>query len=140
MVAKERVRQFIRHVNKERGTTVILTTHDLEDINRLCERVIMIDRGKLIFDGLLETLVERFGGPRQLVVELEEEYGDVSLPGIDILSRDGMRVTYAVPPDGLSQVMAALSSKLRWADLSLKEPDVESTVRRIYEGRSAVAG
>ena len=62
VVAKERMRQFIRHVNRERGTTVLLTTHDLSDVEKLCERVIIIDHGKLLYDGALSTLRDRFGG------------------------------------------------------------------------------
>ena len=56
VVAKERIRGFIRQMNRERGTTVILTTHDLGDVEKLCERVIMIDHGRLMFDGALDEL------------------------------------------------------------------------------------
>ena len=78
VVAKERIRQFIQSINRERGVTVILTTHDLGDVEKLCERVMMIDRGRLLFDGLLSTLRERFGGERELVVDLADDYDDVS--------------------------------------------------------------
>ncbi len=71
VVAKERIREFIRTINRERGTTVILTTHDLGDVEKLCERVIMIDHGKIMFDGALETLRRRFGEGRILVVDFE---------------------------------------------------------------------
>ncbi|MGE5603521.1 MAG: ABC transporter ATP-binding protein, partial [Nitrososphaerales archaeon] len=71
VVAKERIREFIRTVNRERGTTIILTTHDLGDVEKLCERVIMIDRGKIMYDGALETLRRRFGEGRVLVVDFD---------------------------------------------------------------------
>ena len=71
VVAKERIREFIRAINRERGTTIILTTHDLGDVEKLCERVIMIDHGKIMFDGALETLRRRFGEGRVLVVDFE---------------------------------------------------------------------
>ena len=77
VIAKERIRQFIRAINRERGVTVILTTHDLVDVQKLCERVMMIDRGRLLFDGSPRVLVERFGGERQLVVDFAAEDGDV---------------------------------------------------------------
>ncbi|MCA9998151.1 MAG: ATP-binding cassette domain-containing protein, partial [Anaerolineales bacterium] len=64
VVAKERIRQFIRHVNRERGTTVLLTTHDLSDVQKLCDRILIIDRGKLLYDGSLDALQTRFGGQR----------------------------------------------------------------------------
>ncbi len=74
VVAKERIRQFIQTINRERGTTVILTTHDLSDIEKLCERVMIIDHGKLLFDGRLAALLERFGGKRALVLEFAQPY------------------------------------------------------------------
>ena len=70
---EERIRGFITHINRDRDTTVILTTHDLSDVEKLCERVMIIDRGKLLFDGQLETLRNRFGGKRELVVDLNGE-------------------------------------------------------------------
>ena len=72
VVAKERVREFLTEVNSERGVTVLLTTHDLDDIERLCSRLLVIDHGRLIYDGDLDTLKQRYGGERMLVVDLEE--------------------------------------------------------------------
>lgn len=135
VLAKERIREFIASVNHEKKTTVILTTHDLGDISRLCRRVMMIDRGKILFDGPLNDLVERYGGERQLVVDLAEDYADVNLSGARIIHREGRKVTYAFKPNGggVAGLMTELSGRFRWEDMSLREPDVESTVRRIYE-------
>jgi ABC-2 type transport system ATP-binding protein len=66
--------------------TVILTTHDLGDVEKLCERALMIDRGRLLFDGALATLRERFGGERELVVDLDD-YEDVSVAGAAVASQ-----------------------------------------------------
>ena len=60
VVAKERIRQFIQHINRERGVTVLLTTHDLSDVERLCERVMILDHGRVLYDGTLGDLNERF--------------------------------------------------------------------------------
>lgn len=81
VVAKDRIRQFIQRVNRQRGATVILTTHDLSDVEKLCERVMIIDHGKLLFDGQLETLRQRFGGERALVVDFAEDYEEVPVEG-----------------------------------------------------------
>jgi ABC-2 type transport system ATP-binding protein len=81
VVAKECIRQFILHINRERGTTVILTTHDLSDVEKLCARVMIIDHGKLLFDGTLDTLRERFGGKRELIVDFAQEYTSVEVEG-----------------------------------------------------------
>jgi ABC-2 type transport system ATP-binding protein len=135
VVAKERIRQFIRDVNRERGTTVILTTHDLADVARLCERVMMIDHGKLLFDGKLAELIARFGGERELVVDFAEPYSDVAIEGARIASHDGLRVTYRFSRETAtaSDLIGRLSAHYRLQDVSVREPDIEATVRRIYE-------
>ena len=137
VVAKERIRQFIRHVNRERGTTVILTTHDLSDVEKLCERVMMIDHGHLLFDGQLEALRQRFGGERELVVDFAEDYPDVSVEEARIVERDGLRVTYRFTRGAVtaSTLIGRLSARYRLLDLSVREPEIEDTVRRIYEER-----
>jgi len=141
VVAKERIRRFIQSINRERGVTVILTTHDLGDVEKLCERVMMIDRGRLLFDGLLSTLRERFGGERELVVDLADDYGDVAVDGATVVAREGRRVTYhfgaRCSADGLtaSDLIARLSGRFRIGDLSVREPEIEATIRRIYEER-----
>ncbi|NPV08680.1 MAG: ATP-binding cassette domain-containing protein [Anaerolineae bacterium] len=137
VVAKERIRRFIGHVNRDRGTTVILTTHDLSDVERLCRRVMMIDRGRLLFDGPLEELTRRFGGQRELVVNLSEDYERVEVEGAVLVSREGARATFRFSPEEISasDLIARLSARYRLADLSVREPQIEATVRRIYEER-----
>jgi ABC-2 type transport system ATP-binding protein len=137
VVAKERIRQFIRHVNRERGTTVLLTTHDLSDVERLCERVMIIDRGRLLYDGPLDDLRSRFGGRRELVVDFAEEYVDVSVDGAEVVERAGLRAAYRFDRGAVtaSDLIGRLSLRYRIADLSVREPDIEDTVRRIYEER-----
>ena len=135
VVAKERIREFIQHLNRERATTVVLTTHDLTDVERLCDRVLMVDHGRLLFDGALEALRQRFGGERELVVDLAEDYPEVAVEGAHVAARDGRRVTYRFARDGLtaSALIGRVSERFRLLDLSVREPDIESTVRRIYE-------
>jgi ABC-2 type transport system ATP-binding protein len=135
VVAKERIRQFIKHINKERNTTVILTTHDHSDVERLCKRVIILDEGKLLFDGLLESLSTRFGGYRQLIVDLAERYDEVEIEGASVTEREGMRVTYQFNRESItaSELIGRLSDRYRIRDLQVREPHIEATVRRIYE-------
>jgi ABC-2 type transport system ATP-binding protein len=135
VVAKERIRGFIRRMNAEREVTVILTTHDLGDVERLCPRVLMIDHGKLLYDGAPQSLVARFGGERELVADLAEDYADVALPGARVAGRDGRRVVYRFHRDEVSasELIGRLSERYRVDDLALREPAIEDTVRRIYE-------
>ena len=135
VVAKERIRRFIRSINRERGATIILTTHDLGDVQKLCERVMMIDHGKLLFDGPPGELLSRFGGERELVVDFAQDYGDVSVEGARVAQRDGRRVTYRFARGAISasELIQRLSAAYRIEDLSVQEPQIEDTVRRIYE-------
>ncbi len=140
VVAKERIRQFIRHINRERGVTVLLTTHDLSDVEKLCERVMIIDHGRLLYDGQLAALRDRFGGKRELVVDFAEDEGaaaDLSVDGATIIERDGPRVVYSFGRETISAsgLISLLSARYRIRDLSVREPDIEDTIRRIYEER-----
>jgi ABC-2 type transport system ATP-binding protein len=137
VVAKERIRQFIKHINKEKGTTILLTTHDLADVQKLCDRVLIIDQGRLLFDGQLETLQERFGGKRELVVDLAEPYADVSVVGAEVVERENGRTLYQFDRQTIaaSELIGRLSAQYRIHDLAVREPDIEATIRRIYEER-----
>lgn len=137
VVAKERIREFILHINRTRGVTVILTTHDLSDVEKLCERVLIIDRGKLLYDGSLETLRLKFGGKRLLTVDLAESYPQVDIAGAEVVARDSLKVIYAFERGNLtaSELIGRVSARFRIRDLQVSEPDIESTIRRIYEER-----
>jgi ABC-2 type transport system ATP-binding protein len=137
VVAKERIRRFIQHINRDRGTTVILTTHDLSDVEKLCERVMIIDRGRLLFDGHLADLQHEFGGQRQLVVDLAQDYPEVEVEGAQVVERHDRRVTYQFERGTMtaSALIGRLSTQYRILDLAVREPDIETTVRRIYEER-----
>ena len=135
VVAKERIRQFITHINQARGTTVLLTTHDLSDVEKLCHRVMIIDHGKLLYNGRLNTLQEKFGGKRELVVDFAEPYQDVSTNHATVVDHDGLRVTYQFERQTISAstLIGQLSNQFRIQDLAVREPDIEATIRRIYE-------
>jgi ABC-2 type transport system ATP-binding protein len=135
VVAKDRIRQFIRHINRSHGTTVILTTHDLSDVEKLCERVLIIDHGRLLFDGKLETLRARFGGKRQLLVDFAEDYAQVAVEGAEITAREGSRFTFEFNRHvtSASELIGLISRNYRIRDLEVREPDIEATIRRIYE-------
>lgn len=133
VVAKERIRAFIREINAQRGVTVILTTHDLGDVEKLCKRVLIIDHGKLLFDGPLSELQGRFGGERELTVDFSEEYSDVSLNGAVVVAREGLRVTYRFRETSASELIQKLVARYKIVDLTVREPEIETTVRRIYE-------
>ena len=137
VVAKERIRQFIQHINAERGTTVLLTTHDLADVQRLCQRVMIIDRGKLLYDGRLQSLQDQFGGKRELVVDFAEDYKTVAVEGATVVEHQDSRATYQFERGEISAsaLIGRISNQYRVQDLAVREPDIEATIRRIYEER-----
>ena len=135
VVAKEQVRQFLRQVNAERQVTVILTTHDLNDVEQVCQRLIIIDSGKIIYDGGIDDLKKRYGKTRMLIVDLAQAYSDIQLEGVDLTRRDGNRIWLAFDRDTISasEVIAQLTGRYEIQDLTISEPEIEEIVRRIYE-------
>ncbi len=135
VVAKERIREFIRAINLERSTTIILTTHDLSDVQKLCSRAMIIDHGKLLFDGQLADLQYKFGGQRRLIVDFEETPQHLEINGAKVIHQDGSRITFEIHKNArVPDVIASISGAYSIRDLSLQEPEIESTIRRIYEG------
>jgi ABC-2 type transport system ATP-binding protein len=134
VVAKTRVREFLASVNREHGTTVLLTTHDLGDIERLCRRLIVLDRGHVIYDGDLGALKVRYGPERTLVVDLEEPAPPLEIEGTRVVRVEGARQWLRFRRDEVSaaRVTAAVAERARLVDLALEEPDIEDVVRRIY--------
>jgi len=139
VVEKEAIRDFIRRINEERGTTIILTTHDLADVERLCRRIVLIDRGTLIYDGGVEHIKEQYGTHRTLVVTFTEHQEHPHLAGADVESNEATVTRFrfdrrAVRAD---QLIREATERYEIRDVTLEEPDLESIIRRIYvEGYS----
>ncbi|BAD41649.1 ABC transporter ATP-binding protein [Symbiobacterium thermophilum] len=137
VVAKERIRDFIRTINRERGVTVILTTHDMQDIEKICERMILIDHGRVIYDGPVAQIKERFGKHRTLVVDLEPNgpVVDVAVEGAELVRRDGHRIWLRFNRDELSasELIARVSARCAIRDLTVEEPEIEGIIARIYQ-------
>lgn len=141
LIVKERIREFIKQQNLENGTTVILTTHDLGDIEELCQRVIIIDKGKLIYDGPITTIKDRFGKYRTITFETFEPIEQFRLPrGAEtminghnaqerkiILRFDRTQTT-------ATKVVQDVMEQFEVQDFSLAEPSLSSIVKQIYEG------
>ena len=134
VVAKEAIRDFISTMNRERGTTVILTTHDLADVERLTRRIILIDDGTVIYDGLLAQLREEYGTHRTLVVTLAENYPEVEIEGAQMNGRDGnvVRLRFNRHEVTAELLIRRVLDGYRITDISLEEPDIDAIVRRIY--------
>jgi len=134
VVAKEAIREFIGTMNRERGTTVILTTHDLADVERLTRRILLIDEGTVIYDGSLAKLRDEYGTHRTLVVTLAETYPEIDVPGTTLDRREGNVVHLRFDRRDVSAeaLVRRVLDTYRITDISLAEPDIDEIVRRIY--------
>jgi ABC-2 type transport system ATP-binding protein len=133
VVSKGRLREFLRALNAERGTTLLLTTHDLQDIEALCDRVIVIDHGTSVYDGSLAGLHARGGSTRTLVVDLVDEAPPVEVPGATVRRIEGPRQWLSFPADAsAAPIVAAVAAAYDVADLSIQEPDIEDVIRELY--------
>lgn len=135
VVAKEKMRTFIQEINKERNVTVILTTHDMEDIEKLCKRMVLIDHGQKVYDGEILAVKERFGKMRTLVVDLEEAQEPLYVKGGELCKQEGNRhwIKFNGTDISASELITQISQTHNIKDLTVEEPDIESIISRIYQ-------
>jgi len=141
IVSKARVRDFLAQLNRERGVTTLLTTHDLSDIERLCPRMVIIDRGRVLYDGGTAEIAARFGAERTLVVDLAETRPPLHLARGSVVRTDGPRqwIRFRSEEMTAAALIAAISEQAQLVDLSIEEPDIEEVVRRVYTGETVLA-
>lgn len=133
VVSKGRLREFLRRLNAERGTTLLLTTHDLQDIEALCRRVVVIDHGTSVFDGSLTDLQASGGSSRMLVVDLVDEGPAISVAGAETQRVEGPRQWLSFPAGAsAAPIVAAVAAAYDVADLSIQEPAIEDVIRDLY--------
>ncbi|MBW5445043.1 ATP-binding cassette domain-containing protein [Cohnella sp. CFH 77786] len=137
--AKHAIRSFIKEMNRLRGVTVILTTHDLDDVEQLCDRLVIVNHGKVVEDGPIDALIGKLTPRRMLVIDLQEPRDDLTHPAAEIVKQEGLKVWYQFEKSRISaaELIADLSRKLPIQDLSVKEPDIEDAIREVYKGPSA---
>ena len=145
LVAKTRIRDFLAELNRSSGVTILLTTHDLADIERLCKRIIVIDRGRLVHDGELAELRSRFAATRQITVDFDETpdlNAVTARQDIRIVNHDGPRVkvefdrtTHSAP-----RVLAIMGEYGNVRDMTIEETAIEDVIRQLYAGSAQRAG
>ena len=137
LLVKERIRDFIKSQCIAKGMTVMLTTHDLGDIEELCKRVIIIDDGRIIYDGPIDTIKKRFGKYREITFETLSTADTLKLPeGAEILSVDDrkVQVRFDRTLSTASKVASSIMNQIDVTDFSLSEPDLGDIVKQIYNG------
>jgi ABC-2 type transport system ATP-binding protein len=140
IVAKTRIREFLATLNREQNVTILLTTHDLADIEHLCKRIVVIDHGTVLYDGALDHLKRKYGARRQLIVDFENDPGDqiqsIRSESVEIIEQEGPRVRLSFDRDVLSatQLLSAAAEIAPVQDMSIEEPAIEEVIRQMYEG------
>ena len=135
VVSKHAVRRFLRNLNRERNTTILLTTHDLSDVEDLCERLVIIDKGSIMHDGPLDEFRERFGTHRTVVVDLIDESIALEIEGAETVRAQGARrwLRFDRRRITAADVIGRVVEQARVRDLTVEEPAVEDLVRELYE-------
>jgi ABC-2 type transport system ATP-binding protein len=140
VTSKQAVRSFLAELGGTGDVTLVLTTHDLADIERLCRRLVVIDHGRVVHDGTIDDLHARYGSRRRLVVDLDTPLPpDFTLPGATLtaIEADRHRVSFALDSVSAGAAVARLVAAVSVRDLSLVEPDIEDVVARLYAAPDA---
>ncbi len=134
VAVKERIRDFIKKMNREENITVMLTTHDIDDIEDLCERIVVLDEGKKIYDGKLNSLVDRFTSRRMIVDIRDGEDFSIDIEGVKEVEKENSTVEIVFDRSVLSasDLMRELLEKYDVIDFQIREPDIGSVVKKIY--------
>jgi len=135
-VSKLAVRDFVKRLNRERGTTVILTTHDMDDIEALCKRIMVIGEGNILSDGSLEDLRATVSSERDLIVDLERE-AEVTDPDARLVHREGHRVHLRFDPRRVSapELISRITARHSVRDLFVENPPIEEIIAQLYRAQ-----
>ncbi|MDO9027190.1 MAG: ATP-binding cassette domain-containing protein [bacterium] len=138
-VSKLAIRDIIGRINREQGVTVILTTHDMDDIETLCRRVIVINQGKIFMDGTLQQLRSLVTTERRLIVDMEDAGAVVSDPDAELIKREGHRVWLRFDPErvAITELINRIAGAHQIRDLFVENPPIEEIIAKLY-GRAAL--
>ncbi|MBB2184677.1 ATP-binding cassette domain-containing protein [Lachnospiraceae bacterium MD1] len=137
VIAKQNIREFIKEMNQE-GTTFILTTHDLEDVEQLARDVIIINHGEKVFDDSIENLRKVLGAKKIVQLTLQRPLKQWDIEGSSLLDKESeLNITVSVDLDQISitDFMARLSDKCAFSDISIKEMPMETIITHIYQSK-----
>lgn len=134
-VSKLAVREFIQRVNRDYKTTVILTTHDMDDIEALCQRVIVIGKGKILFDDKVDALRKVMTEERRLTIDFSTEKEDMKIPGAKLLKYENGKGVYGFNPEKskASELIKYAASNYAVEDILVETASIEEIIAELYE-------
>ena len=134
-ISKLAVRDFIKEINTEFGTTVILTTHDMDDIEALCTRIIVIGKGQILYDGHMQGLREMVTTERKLIVDFSSEVRRPELDDARLIETDGMKATFYFDPTKVkaSELIKICASKYEVEDVLVHPVSIEEIIAKLYK-------
>lgn len=135
---QRRIRRFFAQYNQREGATVLLTSHYMADVVALCKRVIVIHHGQILFDGDLDSLVQRFSTHKRLVIKPEDQRSDLSPYG-EVVSQDSGSLVLLVPRDEVPRATARLLAEVPIIDLTVEEPPIEDVIETVFAGGESEA-
>ena len=134
IVAKKQLHKFIKKINKEFGTTFIITTHDMGDIEKLCERIIIINTGTIVYDGLLKDLSKKFSNKKLITVTFEEKVSVRVPKRCNVISKTPYELKFEIELKGkMDPFVTKLINEYPFEDITISEPDIEEIIREIYK-------
>ena len=138
-VAQKQVRSFLKEVNKTKGTTILLTSHYMEDIKSLCKRCVVVKSGEKIYDGETDALFERYQKYKKMTLSLEHNIRISLPPECEIVEENGYKLIFFIPKEQAQIVLKLLMEYPELRDISIEEEEIGSVVERIYRDTKAVA-
>lgn len=133
---KEKIRLFINEINKTKHTTVILTTHDMNDIDAVCNRIITINEGQLIYDGSIDQFKQSFSTGHKLIVEFTTTQPQINDPRLKLIDSNENQFTFLINKDeiSMSDAISSLATTNNIIDLKISEPNIEEAVKSLFRG------
>jgi len=135
IVAKDHIREFLRTVNREKKVTIILTTHDMKDIEAICPRILVVNKGNLVYDGTVASLRQTLGNEQQVTIDFRHDPGEVDVEGLTLIEDEGVRKTFLTSRGGTAvfELISRMAQRYPVEDVSLEGADIDSVIRRLYQ-------
>lgn len=136
IIGKETIRNFIKELNEQDKVTMIFTTHDMQDIEQTCNRIIIIDKGSLMYDGSLQEIRSKYGTSRRLIAEFNEETAVAPIKNVIIEDLKDRKASFTFDNNivDVNKLMHEVLEKYSVHDVTVAEPEIESIIQKMYKG------